>query len=88
MNWTIRLSKDAAKQLSHIARTQQEIILARLAEMEEDPFRGDVKPLQGPQWRGRFRKRVGRWRIIFTPLHNDRLVEVSAILLRSEETYR
>ncbi len=42
MNWTVRLSKDAAKQLSTIPRTQQELILARLAEMEEDPFRGDV----------------------------------------------
>jgi len=88
MNWTIRLSKDAAKQLSHIPRTQQELILARLAEMEEDPFRGDVKPLKGAQWRGRFRKRVGRSRIVFTPFHNDRHVEVAAILLRSEKTYR
>ncbi len=88
MNWTIRLSKDAAKQLSNIPRTQQELILARLAEMEADPFRGDVKPFKGSQWRGRFRRRVGRWRIIFTPFHNDRLVEVAAILLRSEKTYR
>jgi len=88
MNWTIRLSKDAAKQLSDIPRTQQDLILARLAEMEEDPFRGDVKPLKGAQWRGRFHKRVGRWRIVFTPFHNARHVEVAAILLRSEKTYR
>ena len=88
MNWTIRLSKDAARHLSKIPRAQQELILARLAEMEGDPFRGDVKPLKGSQWRGRFRRRVGRWRIIFTPFQNDRLVEVAAILLRSEKTDR
>jgi len=88
MNWTIRLSKDAAKQLSNISSAQQNLILDRLGEMEEDPFRGDVKPLKGSQWRGRFRKRVGRWRIIFTPFHNNRYIEVSAILLRSEKTYR
>jgi mRNA-degrading endonuclease RelE of RelBE toxin-antitoxin system len=56
--------------------------------MAEDPFRGDVKPLRGPQWQGRYRKRVGRWRIIFTPDQNQRIVEVSAILARSEKTYR
>lgn len=32
MNWTVRLSKDAAKQFSNIPPTQQELILARLAE--------------------------------------------------------
>jgi mRNA-degrading endonuclease RelE of RelBE toxin-antitoxin system len=56
--------------------------------MAEDPFCGDVKPLKGVQWQGRYRKRIGRWRIIFIPYQNERLVEVSAILMRSEKTYR
>ena len=56
--------------------------------MGVDPFVGDVKPLKGKKLRGRFRKRVGRYRIIFTPFHRERHVEVSAILLRNESTYR
>ena len=88
MTWTVRLSKSAAKQLNKAPRDQRDLILKRLDEMANDPFRGDVKPLQGTQWHGRYRKRVGRWRIIFIPDQNVHLVEVSAILLRSEKTYR
>jgi len=88
MTWDVRLSKTAAKQLSKAPRNYQSLILERLVEMAEDPFRGDVKPLKGIQWQGRYRKRIGRWRIIFIPYQNERLVEISAILMRSEKTYR
>lgn len=54
--------------------------------MADDPFRGDVKALRG-RWKGRYRKRAGRYRIIFIPLHRERIIEVSAILLRTERTY-
>jgi mRNA-degrading endonuclease RelE of RelBE toxin-antitoxin system len=57
-------------------------------EMESDPFAGDVKPLRGPEWKGRFRKRVGRYRIIFTADRKIGKVAISAILIRSEKTYR
>jgi hypothetical protein len=56
--------------------------------MEADPFRGNVRALEGKRWRGRYRKVAGRYRIIFTPFHSVRIVEVSAITLRSEKTYR
>ena len=88
MKWTVRLSRGAAKQLERASDDQQELLFKRLDELAEDPFRGDVKPLKGPKWHGRYRKRAGRWRIIFTATYPQRLVEVSAILLRSEKTYR
>jgi mRNA-degrading endonuclease RelE of RelBE toxin-antitoxin system len=88
MTWTVRLSKTAAKQLTKAPRDQRDLILKRLDEMADDPFRGDVKLLKGAQWQGRYRKRVGRWRIIFIPDQNEHLVEVSAVLLRSEKTCR
>ena len=69
-------------------RNYQDLILERLEEMAEDPFRGDVKPLKGVEWQGHYRKRVGRWRIIFVPDASEHRVEISAILLRSEKTYR
>jgi len=47
-----------------------------------------VKALQGPEWKGRFRKRVGPYRIIFTVNRKTRTVAISAILIRSEKTYR
>jgi len=56
--------------------------------MEADPFQGDVEPLRGKKWSGRYRKRVGRYRLIFVPDFEERCVEISAILVRSETTYR
>ena len=56
--------------------------------MQNDPFQGDVQPLKGKQWQGRYRKRVGRYRVIFIPYHRERIVEISAILRRDEKTYR
>lgn len=88
MTWTVRLSRDAARQLRRLPQDQQALIRERVREMRDDPFRGDVIPLKGRRWQGRYRKRVGRYRIIFMPNHTERIVEISAILLRNEQTYR
>ncbi len=55
--------------------------------METDPFQGDVMPLKGKNWKGRYRKRVGSYRIIFRALHSQHVVEISQILRRTERTY-
>jgi hypothetical protein len=30
------------------------------AQMADDPFKGDVKALQGEEWKGIFRRRMGQ----------------------------
>jgi mRNA-degrading endonuclease RelE of RelBE toxin-antitoxin system len=87
MIWDVRLAKAAAKQFEKLPRDYQTLLLKRLNEMRDDPFQGDVQPLKGKQHQGRYRKRVGRYRIIFTPDPGNRVVEVSAILPRDEKTY-
>lgn len=88
MPWLVELSDSAERSLRRLPRNLRERLMCALDEMEHDPFRGDVRPLHGPEWRGRYRKRVGRYRIIFTADHQRRTVGVSAILPRSEQTYR
>jgi len=88
MNWTIRLSKEAAKQLKGLPADRATLLRRRLREMGDDPLQGDVKPLKGKEWHGWYRKRVGRYRLIFTLDHSQHLVEVAAILKRDERTYR
>jgi mRNA-degrading endonuclease RelE of RelBE toxin-antitoxin system len=88
MSWTIELSAAAEKDLKKLPRDRQARLEWAIDEMEEDPFGRDVKPLKGPQWKGRYRKRVGAYRIIFTVDHKTKRVAISAILLRSEKTYR
>lgn len=88
MVWATRLSDEAAEQLGRLPRDQQQMIRAAIDRMRENPFHGDVQPLRGKKWKGRYRKRVGRYRLIFIPFRQEQRVEISAILLRSERTYR
>ena len=88
MRWTIRLAKEATKQLKGVPADKQKLLRRRLHEMQEDPLQGDVKPLKGKEWHGWYRKRVGRYRLIFTLDRPGRIVEVAAILIRDEGTYR
>jgi mRNA-degrading endonuclease RelE of RelBE toxin-antitoxin system len=88
MNWDIELSASAIKELKKLPRDRQTQIARVLVEMEADPLAGDVLPLKGSEWKDRFRRRVGSYRIIFTLNHKAMIVAISAILLRSEKTYR
>jgi mRNA-degrading endonuclease RelE of RelBE toxin-antitoxin system len=88
MAWEIRLSPEADKQLSRLPRDRQETIAKAIERMRENPFQGDVEPLKGKKWKGRYRKVAGRYRLIFIPFHQQQIVEISQILFRSEKTYR
>ncbi len=88
MAWRVKLSASAEKELRRVPRDRQARVIRAFDEMEIDQFSGDVKPLKGPEWKGRYRKRVGPYRIIFTVGAADKTVGVSAILIRSEKTYR
>jgi len=86
MSWVSELSRSAERQLSRLPRREQERIADAIDELEADPFQGDVRPLRGRHQR-RYRKRVGRYRIIFQLRHDERIVEISAILPRDDRTY-
>jgi mRNA interferase RelE/StbE len=88
MTWAVELSAAAEKDLKRLPRDRQVRIERAIDELEENPFAGDVKALKGPEWKGRYRKRAGPYRIIFTVDRNALAVAVSAILIRSEKTYR
>jgi mRNA-degrading endonuclease RelE of RelBE toxin-antitoxin system len=88
MNWTVELSASAIKDLKNLPRNRQLQIGRAIDEMEFDPMAGDMIPLKGSEWKGRFRKRAGPYRIIFMLNRTSRVVAFSAILTRSEKTYR
>lgn len=88
MIWQVRVHRDAAKQLEAIPPDRRKRILNDIDELAEDPFRGLVKPLRGKEYKGRYRKVSGRYRIIFKPMHATHTVEVLLVLVRNEGTYR
>jgi mRNA-degrading endonuclease RelE of RelBE toxin-antitoxin system len=79
MTWIVHIHDGAARQLSAIPPDRRQRVLDDIAAFEEDPFRGLVKPLKGKDHNGR---------IIFKLVHTTRTVDVLAVLLRNEKTYR
>ena len=57
-------------------------------EEKDDSQWSNIKALQGPHWKGRLRKRVGAYRIIFIKYPDRGVAEISAILIKSKDTYR
>lgn len=90
MRWCVEFSAEAEKQLSKFPRNVRDRLERAIDEFEEkdEGQWGNVKALQGPEWKGRFRKRVGSYRIIFRKFHDRGVVEISAILIKSKDTYR
>ena len=88
MNWAVELSLSDIKELKKLPRDRLAQIERAIDEMELDPMAGDVIPLKGSEWIGRFRKRVGPYRIVFALDRKALTVAISAILIRSEKTYR
>jgi mRNA-degrading endonuclease RelE of RelBE toxin-antitoxin system len=84
MEWTVVLAGPARKSLKRIPASDKTRILAALAEMQQNPFQGDVRKLQGLPG---FRRRVGNWRILFEVVLERRHVVIAAIERRTSTTY-
>ncbi len=84
MEWTVVLAGPARKSLKRVPIADKTRILAALAEMEQNPFQGDIRKLQGLEG---FRRRVGDWRIFFEIIPEGKQVVVAAIERRTSTTY-
>lgn len=87
MSWVCRLSNAASKDLKAIPKDYQALIGQAIDEMKVDPFSGDVCPIKAGKFKGCFRRRVGKYRIIFDVDHQQRLVLIARILRRGDTTY-
>jgi mRNA-degrading endonuclease RelE of RelBE toxin-antitoxin system len=88
MNWIVRIADDAQLFIQNLPDKTRRQVSGSISQLEQDPFQGDVKPLKGKDWKGYYRKRAGDYRIIFFVHHDQRLIDVSWVLRRSEKTYR
>ena len=85
MAWTINIARQAEKQLAKAPVKSQRLLLAALAEMQEDPFSGDIRRLTSE--RSAWRRRVGAYRIFFDVDPERRHIDVVEIARRSSTTY-
>jgi len=84
-SWIVVLAGPARRALKRIPAHDRERIHEALAEMAEDPFRGDIKYLKGQK--ETLRRRVGDWRIFFRLVQGRKHILVSAIERRTSTTY-
>lgn len=81
-SWEVILSKEAARVFTSTTADMRRRLTACFDELEINPLRGKhVKKLTG-KLKGRYRYRVGSWRVIFRVEEATRIVAVSAILPR------
>jgi len=67
MTWRVEVSNEAQQHLAGIPRNIRVRLRRAIEEFEakDESQWSNIKALQGPEWKGRFRKKVGPYRIIF-----------------------
>lgn len=85
MKWELLLAGPATRALKRMPAADRRRVLAVLDSMEQDPFSGDIVRLtaQPVAWR----RRVGRWRILFDVELEQHRVLVHDIVRRTSTTY-
>ncbi len=85
MSYQLLLTRQAEKSFRTLAKTDQSRIRTVLDTMQYDPLTGDVVKLSG---HNAYRRRVGKYRILFTVIETDIVVLIFAISRRNERTYK
>jgi mRNA-degrading endonuclease RelE of RelBE toxin-antitoxin system len=90
MRYHAEISKEAEEQLLKFPRRVRDRLERAIDELEDkdESQWSNIKALQGPQWKGRLRKRIGAYRIILRKFPDRGVVEISAVLIKSKDTYR
>jgi len=82
--WEIILTRPAQRVYDKASGDIRRRLDGCFADLEKNPIYGNkIKPLTG-QLRGLIRYRVGDWRVIFRLFKERKIVEIVAILPRSE----
>jgi mRNA-degrading endonuclease RelE of RelBE toxin-antitoxin system len=58
MRWVVRVAEDAQIFIDTLPDKARRQVARSISQMEEDPFHGNVKALQGKEWQGFYRKRT------------------------------
>jgi len=81
MRYRVELSSEAQRYLARLPLNLRERLNQAIDEVEQkdDSLWSNIKALHGSEWKGRLRKRVGPYRIIFRKYPERATVEISAI---------
>ncbi|WP_273383767.1 type II toxin-antitoxin system RelE family toxin [Actinobacillus porcinus] len=86
IKWTNR----ASKQIRSVDSRYLERIIEKIEALQQFPnIQADILELKGEQNKGKFRMRVGVYRVIFEVVNNEPIIiEIQEIKKRDDQTYR
>ena len=67
MNWQLLVTTSAKKELAKLPNQDQVRLERALDALQDDPFSGDIKRLQPPEWR----RRVGNYPDFLSPRYRE-----------------
>ncbi len=85
MSWQIIIANQAKKNLERLPKDSAYRLLTALDEIVVDPYIGDIKKVKGEL--NTWRRRVGRYRITYAVLVNEKVIKVTDIGIKSDNTY-
>lgn len=74
----IQYEKSAVKYLKSLQKPQRDLILEAIEKLTHKPAEGDIKKMSGYK-DGRYRLRVGKYRVIYKYLENNE-IEILCIM--------
>ena len=86
MRWTIEVKPTAEKYYLKLGKENRKRIKKALFDLQNSDaplLSPNVRPLTG-KLHGDYRLRVGKWRILFTPDTDKKIIDVYAILPRGD----
>ena len=86
MRWTIEVKPTAEKYYLKLGKENRKRIKKALFDLQNSDaplLSPNVRPLTG-KLHGDYRLRVGKWRILFTPDKDKKIIDVYAILPRGD----
>jgi mRNA interferase RelE/StbE len=85
MAWNLHITGPAQKEFQKLPARDQARVRDALLAMQQDPFSGNIKRLQGQV--AAWRRRVGNYRIVYDLHVEEHRIVVAGILRRTSTTY-
>jgi mRNA interferase RelE/StbE len=79
MKYSVNLTKEAESDIDFLYRSDKRLfrrILSKIESLQNNPFEG--KPLVGNH-KGEFSFRVGSYRIVYMPIHKEKIIYILTI---------
>ena len=85
MNWKIHIPKSVTKRIKIFPLNDHKRIITILHEFEIDPWQGDIAKIKGEA--NLWRRRIGSYRIFYSPDVKLKIVQIKEIERRTSTTY-